>query len=151
MTMTITEAPRAWHLQQGGDAGEVSIDSTLATQTFTFSDAPSVVQSTSARFTQRSDYGVEQIFNNLSARWLRETSIESDPERIVFHPAYQRIMGLGPQVLPLILRDLGQSHHHWFWALTAITGEDAAEGQTTVGGAAEAWLAWGRRRGLIDG
>jgi hypothetical protein len=100
---------------------------------------------------QPSDHGVEQIFNALSAQWLRETSIESDVERIVFHPAYQRIIGLGPQALPFILKDLTQSHHHWFWALTAITGEDIAEAQTTVGGAVEAWLTWGRSHGFIDG
>lgn len=100
---------------------------------------------------QRSDREVEQIFNTLSAQWLRETSIESDVGRIVFHPAYQRIIGLGPQAVPFMLRDLEQSHHHWFWALTAITGEDVAEAQTTVSAAVEAWVAWGRSHGLIDG
>ena len=149
--MTITEAPRAWHWQQGGDTDEESIDSTLAPQTFTFSEALITVRPTSSPSPQPSDHGVEQIFNALSAQWLRETSIESDVERIVFHPAYQRIIGLGPQALPFIRKDLTQSHHHWFWALTAITGEDMAEAQTTVGGAVEAWLAWGRSHGLIDG
>jgi hypothetical protein len=151
VTMTVTEAPRTWHWQQGADAEEVSIDSTILPQTLTFSDAPVVVQPMSSPFPQRSDLEVEQIFNTLSALWLRETKIESDPERIVFHPAYQRIIGLGPQVLPFILRDLKQYHHHWFWALTALTGEDPAEGQITVGGAAEAWLAWGRNHRLADG
>jgi hypothetical protein len=151
MTMTITKAPRVWHWQQGGHTDEVSIDSTLVPQTFTFSETTITVRPASSPSPQSSDHGIEQIFDALSAQWLRETSIESDPERIIFHPSYQRIIGLGPQVLPFILSDLKKYHHHWFWALTALTGEDPAEDQVTVGGAAEAWLAWGRSHGLVDG
>jgi len=151
MTMTVTGSARKWQIQQRQDF-EVSPGASISvSQTFTFNEDLTAAQFASSLFPQRSDREVEQIFNALSARWLRETSIESDPERIVFHPAYQQIIGLGPRALSFILRDLKEYHHHWFWALSAITGEDAGEGQTTVGGAAEAWLAWGRNHGLIDG
>jgi hypothetical protein len=65
------------------------------------------------------------------------------------HPAYQRIIGLGAPGLPLILRRLADEPGQWFWALTAITGEDPAAGQSTVDDAAAAWLSWGHARGLV--
>ncbi|MDQ6805142.1 MAG: hypothetical protein M3065_09260 [Actinomycetota bacterium] len=65
------------------------------------------------------------------------------------HPAYQRIIGLGRPAVPLILKRLAEEPAQWFWALTAITGEDPAVGQTTLDGAAGAWLSWGRARGLV--
>jgi hypothetical protein len=67
------------------------------------------------------------------------------------HPAYRQIIGLGPAVLPLLLRDLAESHRFWFPALNAITGEnpipDDAAGD--VSRMANAWIIWGRERRLI--
>ena len=39
-------------------------------------------------------------------------------------PSYQRIIGLGSAVVPLLLRELERQPDHWFWALKAITGAD---------------------------
>lgn len=67
------------------------------------------------------------------------------------HPAYQQIIGMGPDALPLILRDLADEPAPWFWALRAITGEDpvpeAERGD--VDRMVEAWLSWGMRRNLL--
>jgi hypothetical protein len=67
------------------------------------------------------------------------------------HPAYQRIIGLGPQVIPLILGELAKQPEQWFWALAALTGEDpvpvADKGR--VRAMAGAWLKWGRENGWI--
>src|SRR5580704_16108720 len=38
------------------------------------------------------------------------------------HPAYRAIIALGPEVVPLLLRDMEQQHTHWFCALREITG-----------------------------
>lgn len=43
---------------------------------------------------------------------------------MAMHPAYQRIIGLGPEVAPLLLRELERQPDHWFWALKALTGAD---------------------------
>jgi hypothetical protein len=98
---------------------------------------------------RRSDSEVAEKFSALAREWREATAIESDLERIILNTAYQQIIGLGPQVLPHILRDMEETRDHWFWALMSIVGEDKAAGQTSVGAAVEAWLAWGRGAGLI--
>lgn len=91
---------------------------------------------------------LEVEFENLADTWEQATDFESVVARKVMHPAYQRIIGMGYNALPLILRRLQREPRQWFWALTSITGEDPAEGQTSADGAARAWLEWGRRRGV---
>jgi hypothetical protein len=69
----------------------------------------------------------------------------------VMHQDYQRIIGMGPAALPLILNEMIRQPGHWLWALDAITqGEDnPAEHCESITAANEAWIAWGRRRGII--
>jgi hypothetical protein len=88
-------------------------------------------------------------FERLSAQWHDETGHLSNLTKMVGHPAYQQIIGLGPDVLPLLLRSLEQAPDHWFWALASITGEDAAAGEQTVEGARQKWLSWGREHALL--
>ncbi len=66
-------------------------------------------------------------------------------------PSYQRIIGLGPNAIPLILRELHDEPDHWFWALAALTGENPTgqEAAGNVDGMREAWLQWGRQRGYL--
>ena len=66
---------------------------------------------------------LERTFFELANRWRDETALLSSVTRTAMHPAYQRIIGMGPAAVPLILRELEQRPDHWFWALTAITGE----------------------------
>lgn len=97
------------------------------------------------------DVGREPLreeFEQLAQRWQYETLLESMVHRIAMHPDYQRIIGLGPDVVPLILDQIAERPGHWFWALFALTGEDPARDTTTIEEATEAWLAWGRARGL---
>jgi len=102
------------------------------------------------RLSAPSTAGVEELFGELAAQWENETVFESVVTRKAMHPAYQRIIGIGAPAVPLILARLRDEPAHWFWALTAITGADPAGGETTVEGAAKAWLAWGRARGLVS-
>ncbi len=85
---------------------------------------------------------VEVAFEDLADQWESETVFESVVARKALHPAYQRIIGMGPTVVPLILRRLRREPAQWFWALTAITGQDPALGEDTIEGATAAWLAW---------
>ena len=61
-------------------------------------------------------------FRRLAALWKRDTLRLSSTTRIIMHPAYQRIIGMGPIALPLIFRELQQRPDWCFWALTSITG-----------------------------
>ena len=64
--------------------------------------------------------------------------------------SYQRIIGLGPAVLPLIFRELEREPDHWFWALAAITDANPvpSESQGKVPEMAQAWIDWARREGI---
>lgn len=99
---------------------------------------------------RRSEGEVARLFSELAEEWRESTALESNLERIILNSSYQRIIGLGPEALPYILKDLDETRDHWFWALMAIVGEDRAAGQTSVGAAVEAWLAWGRSTGILD-
>jgi len=90
-----------------------------------------------------------QEFQTLAETWRRKTAFFSFMPQRALHPAYQRIIGMGWGVVPLLLRELQRQPDHWLWALQAITGERPAQGTETLGAAAEAWLNWGRARGLL--
>lgn len=93
----------------------------------------------------------EQEFKRLASRWKRETAIYGHLSKIVMHPDYQRIMAMGPDVIPLILQDLSRQSAHWFWALHNLVppGQDPAEGLTTMTAARRAWLDWGRDNNFL--
>ena len=91
---------------------------------------------------------LEQTFLALAARWRKETAVFSSVTRMSMHPAYQRIIGMGPRVLPLIVRELRRERDHWFWALTAITGEDPVppDDAGDIDKMTEAWLRLAEQR-----
>lgn len=93
----------------------------------------------------------EQQFQELAARWKRETALDSHLYDIVMNEDYQRIMASGSKMIPFILRDLARKPAHWFWALHNLVpeGEDPAEGLTTIEEARQAWLRWGRDNGYL--
>jgi hypothetical protein len=88
-------------------------------------------------------------FRHLADLWERETEFLSVSAKAAMHWAYQRIIGMGPRAIPLILDRMQSDSGHWFWALNAITGEDPAAGERTLNGATERWLEWGRNRGYL--
>jgi hypothetical protein len=95
---------------------------------------------------------LEALFAKLSEEWQRETRYLSSTTAIATHPAYQRIIGLGPQVVPLILAELQKQPGNWFWALAALTGENpiSPDEQGRVSAMTAAWLKWGRENGWIE-
>jgi hypothetical protein len=97
------------------------------------------------------DEGLRVTFEELVLTWASATVHLSSPSKIVEHPAYRQIIGLGPAVLPLMLRDLAENGRFWFPALNAITGENPipADAAGDVEKMAEAWIEWGRTNGLI--
>jgi hypothetical protein len=92
---------------------------------------------------------LDEPFRALAAQWYQETGPLSSITKQAMHPAYQRIIAMGPRVIPLILKELQVRPAHWFWALNALTGVDPAREQTTFKGAVEAWLKWGYKQGYI--
>jgi len=72
--------------------------------------------------------------------------------KLASHHAYQRIIGMGDQAIPLLLRELQREVDLWFWALEAITGEDPvrAEHRGNIDEMARDWIIWGKERGYLD-
>lgn len=67
----------------------------------------------------------------------------------MMHPAYQTIIGMGPDAVPFLLRELEMNPDAWFWALRSITEADPVplNVRGDVLAMARAWLAWGRNQG----
>lgn len=111
------------------------------------------VEPIGARATPRassSTYAFE-AFARLAQTWKAETGHLSSITKAAMHPAYQRIIGLGPVALPSILCEIKEEPRQWFWALKAISGEDPVEpaDRGNVLKMREAWLQWGRAHGHI--
>jgi hypothetical protein len=92
---------------------------------------------------------IEERFQRLAAVWRAETAYVSSSSDLVAHPAFEEIVGLGPPVVPLLLRELEKRSGHWHRALRRITGADPVprEDRGNIGKAAEAWLRWGKEQG----
>ncbi|HDY67966.1 MAG TPA: hypothetical protein ENH85_09265 [Candidatus Scalindua sp.] len=90
-------------------------------------------------------------FQELKSRWEVDTAILSSITEIAMHPAYQQIIGMGRNTIPLILAELKERPGHWFWALKSITGEDPVlpEQRGRIKEMTKAWLNWGRDKGYI--
>ena len=92
---------------------------------------------------------VEARFHHFADKWKSECPPASSAEKLAMHPMYQRIIGIGPDVLPCLFRDLERSPRMWFWALRAITGENpvAPANRGDLKAMADDWLAWAKVNG----
>ncbi len=85
-------------------------------------------------------------------KWQQETAFSSSVSDMVLHPSYQRIIGMGPAILPIIIRELAKTPDHWFWALEAITGQNpvpqAERGR--IKQMAQRWLDWARMERIVE-
>jgi hypothetical protein len=60
-------------------------------------------------------------FYALASQW--ESEVEGMPSTSLFkHPAYQEIIRMGTQIVPLLLQELKHNTLYWLPALNAITG-----------------------------
>jgi hypothetical protein len=94
---------------------------------------------------------LEERFLEQADKWARETRHLSSPTQRIMHPSYQAILGMGSEVVPLMLRDLAQNRREWFWALSYLTQanpikkEDAGKMDKMIA----AWLNWGKEKALL--
>ncbi len=92
---------------------------------------------------------IEAKFQRLAAAWHQAVAHHSSTTVRNNHLAYQEIIGLGPAVVPLLLRDMEAKHTHWFYALRQITGANpippSAAGN--IRQMVEAWLRWAKENG----
>src|SRR5216684_5091108 len=92
---------------------------------------------------------LDQRFQEQAEKWERETAFLSATPMRVLHNSYQSIMAMGPEVVPLLLRDLQQTGRHWFWALRHLTNADPVpeKDRGDIERMIAAWVKWGRMEG----
>ena len=95
---------------------------------------------------------LEETFIRLRDEWKTEAAFSSSVTEVAASRPYLEIVGMGWDVLPLILKDLGDDLDHWFLALAAITRENPVprESRGDMDKMRAAWLDWGQRRGLVE-
>ncbi len=91
----------------------------------------------------------ETTFERLVNQWRDENHGVSSTHKLTMHPAYQEIIGMGEEVVPLLLRELEKKSGQWFGALKSITRVDPvpSEHKGKTKEMTKAWLEWGRERG----
>jgi hypothetical protein len=125
--------------------GEFSSEGpTYATSQFGDFDLINLVQKKAADLARRVQ------FESLRDEWLASLGPTSDLEEIAMVWPYQRIIGMGYPAVPLILQELRERPHHWFWALRAITGENPVPptARGNIEEMAKYWLQWGAENGF---
>ena len=95
---------------------------------------------------------VQGRFRRLAAQWKEQSRYLSNTAQMALLKPYQRIIGMGLPVVALILKELQLEPDQWFWALEAITEENPVppEAAGNVRLMAEAWVEWGKQRGLLS-
>jgi hypothetical protein len=95
--------------------------------------------------------GLRDRFQRLAAEWKSQARYLSNTAQMAMLAPYQRIIGMGLPVVPLILEELQREPDQWFWALEAITDENPVppEAAGKVRQMAQAWIEWGRRHGYL--
>ena len=88
-------------------------------------------------------------FDRLAREWRSAIRYVSSLSQMVTHPAYQRIIGMGVDAIPLMLERLRRQPEHWFWALKSISGEDPVpeEARGDIEAMSRTWLSWGHQHG----
>ncbi len=95
---------------------------------------------------------LSEEFPKLVKQWKEETFALSSLTKIYAHPAYQRIIGMGTDGLPYVLRELQKNQGRWFYALKFMAGEsgkNVAVGINNFEDARAAWLEWGHKNNYI--
>lgn len=94
---------------------------------------------------------LQQRFQELAERWQDEAGSLSSVTKRVMHPSYQAIVGMGRDVVPILLHDLQHHRRDWFWALSAITQENPIDPADAgkVDKMISAWVNWGKKKGLL--
>jgi hypothetical protein len=95
---------------------------------------------------------VSERFQRLAAEWKEQSRYLSNSAQMAMLRPYQRIIGMGPPVVPLILEELRREPDQWFWALESITEQNPVppEAMGKVRRMAEAWIRWGEQQGVLE-
>jgi hypothetical protein len=99
----------------------------------------------------RSTEDVRERFQRLAGEWKEQSRYLSNSAQMAILSPYQRIIGMGLPVVPMILEELQREPDQWFWALESITAGNPVppEAAGVVRLMVEAWLDWGKQHGFL--
>lgn len=109
-----------------------------------------LVDASGAYAERAGEHSLERQFKTLAEQWRRETGASSSISRKVEHPAYQKIIAMGDDAVPFILRELRDRPAHWFTALRSIVKSPPPNEGSDIDRATAAWLGWGKEHGYLD-
>jgi hypothetical protein len=94
---------------------------------------------------------LQEKFKRLLNEWQEESTFMSSMTEMVMLRSYQAIIGMGPDVVRIILNKLKQEPDYLFWALEAITGANPVlpENEGNLDRMANAWIKWGQENGKV--
>jgi len=94
---------------------------------------------------------LEKQFHEQADKWQRETGHLSSPTKQIMHPSYQAILGMGKDVIPLLLRDMQKNRRSWFWALSYLTQQNpiSPKDSGNMDNMIKAWTEWGKEKGYL--
>lgn len=94
---------------------------------------------------------VLERFQRLAAEWKEQSRYFSNSAQMAMLRPYQRIIGMGPPAVPLILEESRREPDQWFWALESITEVNPVppEAMGKVRLMADAWILWGEQQGMF--
>ncbi len=97
---------------------------------------------------------LRQLFRAEVEQWKKDTQHWSSVTKMLAHPSYLRVVGLsrysaGSEIERLLLEELGNEPDYWFDALAAVTGENPVRPNYDFDESVNAWLEWGRQKGII--
>lgn len=97
------------------------------------------------------DDNAREWFKAFAEEWHRETAGHSSMTMRQRHPAYRKIVDLGWPIVPMLLQALRGMPDLWFPLLREITKENPVkpDDRGDYQKMSDAWLVWGRERGLI--
>ena len=92
---------------------------------------------------------VGQKFRALAEQWYTDTMPLSSYIERILHPAYQKILVLGTDVVPFIMDEIRDMPNDWFWALRLLTETDPVRSEEAgnMQAMANAWLHWWEQEG----
>lgn len=100
---------------------------------------------------------VESTFNVLADKWEKDTALYSFMGQMVQHYAYQQILSMREEAIPLIMARIERQGGLWHHALETISGVPTPAGianlktegwhTVKVKEANAAWLQWGKEQG----
>ncbi len=102
------------------------------------------------RVSARQAESLRSEFVRLAGQWRAETRFSSSATEKVLHPAYQSIIAMGRQAVPLLLEELRSKRGHWSWALHFMTGANPVPSGANIDEARAAWLEWGKSEGFLN-